>query len=117
MVWTLLALVIFAVVPVSSSETVWSNSDGLSTSTSEQLTLVESEGAGVLAVLLVPVAVAFTGLVAVASRMRALTGGIAVVAVGLCLVSMLSIGFFYLPAAVLLLVAAVRSLGMPSPMP
>ncbi len=115
--WTLLALVVFAVAPMSSSETSSSSSDGTVTTNSEQSTLVESEGVGVLVVLLVPVAVSFAALAAVAFRMRALTGGLAVVALGLCLVSMLSIGFFYLPAAVLLLVAAVRSLVMPGPTP
>jgi hypothetical protein len=72
-------------------------------------TLVEVNGRGVLAVLFVPVGVAATGLLAASWQTTA--GGFAlwVLAIGLwffCLASMFSVGMFYAPSALALLVSA-----------
>jgi hypothetical protein len=108
-VWTLIALVGFAVLPFYSTASGGESSDGTSWSTTGEETLIEHEGLGVLLVLLVPVALTFFGLVGVAFGIRFLTIGAAVTVWALCVLGMASIGFFYLPAAVLLVVAAVRS--------
>lgn len=107
--WTLIALVAFALLPFSSSESIGQSSDGTTFSTTSQETLIENEGIGVVMILLVPVAVALVGLVGVAFRLPALSAVVAAIAFVLCVVAILSIGFFYLPASVLLLIGAIRS--------
>lgn len=110
-VWTLVAFVSFAYVPVYSTSSGGETSDGTPYTTTGQATLAEHEGAGVLVVLLVPVAVAFMGLVGAAFRAPVVTGGAAGIIMALCILGMASIGVFYLPAGGLLVVAAVRAAG------
>ena len=111
-VWTLIALVGFAVLPAYSTYSATSassSSDGSTVTTTSESTIFEHEGRGVLVVLLVPVALALLGLVGTAFGVRPLTISAAGVALGLCVLGMASIGLFYLPAAALLVIAAVRS--------
>ena len=113
-VWTLLVLVWLSFVPVYSTSSSGESSDGTTISTTGEETLLEHEGAGAVVVLLAPVAVAFVGLVGAAFRVRPLTAAAAVIAVGLCVLGMASIGIFYVPAALLLVVAASRAAARPA---
>jgi hypothetical protein len=108
-VWTLAVLVGLVFLPVYSTASGGASSDGTTFSTTSEETLLEHEGTSVLVVLLVPVAVAFIGLVGAAFRVRPMSVVAAVIAVGLCVLGMASIGIFYLPAGLLLVVAAARS--------
>jgi hypothetical protein len=68
--------------------------------------LVEADGAGVLAVLAVPVLLAGVGLLAVRRRRRGLLLAATAALVGFCLLALASVGLFFLPAAAALVVAA-----------
>jgi hypothetical protein len=109
LVWTLIALVGFAVLPFYSTASGGESSDGTLWSTTSEETLIEHEGSGVIVVLLVPVVVAFVGLVGAAFRIPPLSVVAAVIAWILCVLGMASVGIFYVPTGVLLVVAAVRS--------
>ena len=108
-VWTLIALVGFAVLPVYSTASGGESSDGTVYETSGQETILEHGGLGVFAALLVPVGLAFIGLVGASFRIRTVSVAAAVIVWALCGLGMASIGLFYLPAAALLVIAAVRS--------
>jgi hypothetical protein len=107
--WTLVVLVGFSVLPFYSTSSGGESSDGTSFETTSEETIIEHEGTGVLAILLVPVAAALVGLAGAAFRIPAASVGAAGIAMALCLLGMASIGMFYLPAGILLVVAAVRS--------
>jgi len=71
-------------------------------------TLIEENGAWVLLLLAVPLALTFAGLASVRWRLpRALTWATAVALLAACSIAIFSIGAFFLPAALLLLAAAV----------
>jgi len=70
-------------------------------------TLLEQNGAWVLLLLCLPVTVAAIGLVGAARRNRLLVWAPAAVLLGFSLLAGFSIGLFYVPAAVALLLAAV----------
>jgi hypothetical protein len=79
-------------------------------------TLIEVNGLRVLPLLLIPVALTALALVAVlvsesrqGTRKVALWG-LAVLLLGFCVVGIFSIGLFYVPAAIALVVSAVKSL-------
>ena len=80
-------------------------------------TAIEANGLYVILLLLVPILL--TGIALLAFRLTAksqtvrkvLHWGPAVVLLGFCFVAIASIGMFYLPAALALLVAAIADLG------
>jgi hypothetical protein len=115
--WTVAAGVALALAPMvsvatSSSVSTPEGSPGavpevVTTRSTE--TLLQNEGAGLVVVLLVPVAVALVGALGggpAARRRRIAAGG---VLLGACVVGAMSIGIFYLPAAVALLTAGLAT--------
>jgi hypothetical protein len=116
--WTVLAAAVLAVAPLGTTESGSVATSGTSltgttvietSSTVTHVSLVESEGAGVVVVLLIPVAVALVGALArgrAARHVRIAAGSALLV---LCVLGAMSIGVFYLPAPVLLLLAGVRT--------
>jgi hypothetical protein len=74
--------------------------------------VVQANGVGVLGVLALPVLLAVVGLVAVRGRRRWLLVVAMVVLVAFCVLALASIGLFYLPAAIALIIAVV---GWPQP--
>ena len=68
--------------------------------------LLEHEGAGVLVVLAVPVLLT---LVAVVVKRRPMRLGVGFVLLAACILGAMSVGLFFLPAAVLILCAASAS--------
>ena len=81
------------------------------------VTAIEANGLHVILLLLVPILL--TGIALLALRLTAksqavrkvLLWGPAIVLLGFCAVAIFSIGMFYLPAALALLVAAIADLG------
>ena len=82
------------------------SSSGAVTSSSDSATLIAENGAWVILLLCVPVALAVLGLVGAARRRRALVWVPAAVLLVFVLLGGFSIGLLYLPAALALLVAA-----------
>ena len=74
--------------------------------------VVQANGVGVLGVLALPVLLAVVGLVAVRGRHRWLLVVMMVVLVAFCVLALASIGLFYLPATIALIIAVV---GWPQP--
>lgn len=105
--WTLLVFVLLALVPITTHHSVTSTSDGVVTETTERLSLRESEGNGVLLVLVAPV---FVPALALAVRTfrhrRRVRRALGIAAFVFCVLGALSVGLFYLPAAVALLASA-----------
>ena len=79
--------------------------------------LVEANGMSVLGVLALPVLLAGVGLAAVRSRHRGVLVVVMVALVAFCVVGLASVGLFYLPAAVALVIAVVGWRHGPSPPP
>jgi hypothetical protein len=79
--------------------------------------LVQANGMGVLGVLAVPVLLAGVGLVAVRRRRRSILVVVTVAMAALCVLGLASVGLFYLPAAVALVIAVVGWRHAPSPPP
>jgi len=114
--WTVLAGVVLLFAPMSSTASV-SSSDSMSSpgpptevvTTTSRGTLLEHEGASVVAVLLVPVAVALVGALGdgPAARRRRIAAGWALAAA--CALGAASLGIFFLPAAVALLTAGLKT--------
>ena len=111
--WTVLAGVVLLFAPtisVSSSgsmSSVDSRTEVVTTTSTE--TLLEHEGASVVAVLLVPVAVALVGALGdgpTARRRRIAAGWVLAVA---CVLGAASLGIFFLPATIALLIAGFKT--------
>ena len=79
--------------------------------------LVEANGVSVLGVLALPVLLAGVGLVAVRRRRRPILIVVMVALVVFCVLAAASVGLFYLPAAVAVVVAVVGWRHLPSPPP
>ena len=111
--WTVLAGVALLFAPTVSTSSSGSMSSANSptevvTTTSKE-TLLHHEGASVVAVLLVPVAVALAGALGdgpTARRRRIAAGW---VLAGACLLGAASLGIFFLPATVALLTAGFKT--------
>jgi hypothetical protein len=112
--WIALAAVLLAVgaglllafYPVYQGVSETASSSGVVTSSSDSATLVGENGAWVVVLLCVPVALAALGLVASLRGRRVLMWVLAAVLLGFVVLGGFSIGLFYLPAALALLVAA-----------
>lgn len=118
--WAALAAVLLAAAaglllaayPVYQGVSVTATSSGTVTSGSESATLIEENGVWAAVLLCIPVALAGLGLVgARLLRRRVLVWASAVVLLGFVLLGSLSIGVFYLPAGVALLIAAALTKG------
>jgi hypothetical protein len=115
--WTVLAGVVLLFAPTMSSTVSVSSSSSTSSAgsppevvtTTSRGTLVEHEGAGVVAVLLVPVAVVLVGALGngPAARRRRLAAGW--VLAGACVLGAASLGIFFLPATAVLLTAGLKT--------
>lgn len=93
--------------PVYQGVSETATSSGGVVSGTYSATLVEQNGAWVLLLLCLPVALAAIGLVGAARRRRLLVWAPAVVLLGFSVLAGFSIGLFYVPAAAALLLAAV----------
>ena len=106
--WTVAVALVLLVAPMGTSVSVASNGSETVTTTSHP-TLLETEGASVVAVLAVPVVVALAGAVgrgSTARRRRIVAGS---VLTGACVLGAMSIGIFFVPAAVVLLTAGLKA--------
>ncbi len=81
--------------------------DSSGTSTRSSYTLLEEEGPGLLVVLAIPVVLALAGVIGAATQRAWLTTGAAGVLVVGVLLGAASIGLFFVPAAIALLLAAM----------
>ena len=79
--------------------------------------LVEANGVSVLGVLALPVLLAGVGLAAVGRRWRSILVTVMAAMVAFCVLAAASVGLFYLPAAVALVIAVVGWRHEPSPPP
>jgi hypothetical protein len=106
--WTAGVALALLVAPVGTTVAVASNGSEVVTTTSHY-TLVEQEGASVVAVLVVPVAIALAGAVrrGPAVRRRRIAAGSVLTAA--CVVGSASIGIFFLPGAAALLAAGLKA--------
>jgi hypothetical protein len=80
-------------------------------------TLVEMNGVDVLGVLALPVLLAGAGLVAVRAGRRGILSAVMVALVAFCLLALASVGLYYAPAAVALVIAVVGWRQERDPMP
>jgi len=115
--WTVLVGVVLLFAPTMSSTVSVSSGDPTSpaysppedVTTTSRGTLLEHEGAGVIAVLLVPAAAALVGALGngPAARWRRIAAGW--VLAGLCVLGAASLGIFFLPATAALLAAGLKT--------
>ena len=77
--------------------------------------LVEANGVSVLGLLALPVLLAGVGLAAVGRRRRSILVAVMAAMVAFCVLAAASVGLFYLPAAVALVIAVVGWRHAPSP--
>lgn len=112
LVWAVGAGVVFLVVPTGQSVSTSLQADGTEIVESARYTLVESEGLSVLAIMAVPVLITAAGVVASRSsnarRGLFTAGGVLVLA---CMLAAASLGLFYAPSALALLLAGRLSTG------
>lgn len=105
---TVAAIIFLSVVNSYSSQTCGLNEEGNRSCSSSSRTLVEEQGAGVIALFLIPLALSSAGLLAtlegfqVSSTVRWIVSGLFLL---LCLITGFSTGLFFLPAALLLLIS------------
>jgi hypothetical protein len=111
--WTVLAGVVLLFAPTMSVSSSGSMSSADSptevVTTTSRGTLLQHEGASVVAVLLVPVAVAFVGALGngPAARPRRIAAGW--VLAGACVLGAASLGIFFLPPTIALLTAGLKT--------
>jgi hypothetical protein len=97
---------VLALVPVGSSDSCESFDDAPSVCTTTHDTLLDTEGAGVLAVLLVPAAIALVGVVRpTPGVLQGVTAALAIAVV----LGIMSIGVFFVPTLLAGIAAAVGS--------
>ncbi len=82
------------------------SSSGVVTSSSQSATLIAVNGFGIVVALCVPIALAALGLLAAARRRRVLVWVPGAVLLGFVVLTGFTIGLFYLPAAIALLLSA-----------
>jgi len=105
--WSVVVGLALLAVPTGTSVAVASNGSEVVTTTSHE-TLLENEGASVVALVLVPVAVALAGTLGrgTVRRRRIAAGGVLAVA---CVLGATTLGIFYVPAAALLFTAGLKA--------
>ena len=92
--------------PLYQGVSVTGSSSGVVTSGSESGTLITENGLWAAVPLCIPIVLAALGLVAVARRRRSLAWVLGGVLLGFVVLSGFTIGLFYLPAAIALLLSA-----------
>lgn len=105
-VWAVVVGVAMALVPFGESTSVGTSSSGAMVETTSHDSLLQTEGAGVLLVLAVPALLALASLFVVRRPIRLVLGGMLCFA---CILGAPSVGLFFLPAAVMLVAAAVST--------
>jgi hypothetical protein len=112
--WAALAAILLAAMaglflafyPAYQGVSETASSSGAVTSSSDSATLIDENGAWVIFLMCIPVALAALGLVGAVRGRRVLVSVLAAVLLGFVVVGGFSIGLFYAPAALALLVAA-----------
>ena len=108
--WVAVVTFVWLFAPVGESTSVSQSSTGQITTTTSHESLLDTEGTGVVVVLAVPVALVAIAIAAQGSswrrRARCIAGGLLLVG---SLLGAMSVGLPYLPAAVALLVAGLRT--------
>ena len=95
-----------ALYPVYQGVSVTGSSSGVVTSSRESATLITENGLGAVVLLCIPIVLAALGLPAAARRRRVLVWVPGGVLLGFVVLSGFTIGLFYLPAAIALLLSA-----------
>ena len=103
---TIVAGLFLAFYPVYQGVSATGSSSGVVTSSSESGTLVTENGLWALVPLCIPIVLAALGLIAVARGRRAPVWVLGGVLLGFVVLSGFTIGLFYLPAAIALLLSA-----------
>ena len=103
---TFVAGLFLAFYPVYQGVSVTGSSSGVVTSSSESATLITENGLWVVVPLCIPIVLAALGLIAVTTRRRTLVWVLGGVLLGFVVLTGFSIGLFYLPAAIALLLSA-----------
>ena len=103
---TVAAGLFLAFYPVYQGVSATGSSSGVTAISSERATLITENGLWVIVLLCVPIVLAALGLLAVARRRRVLAWVLGGVLLGFVVLSGFSIGPFYLPAAIALLLSA-----------
>jgi hypothetical protein len=70
--------------------------------------LIAENGTWVLSYLAIPIILTVLAFLALVARLRAVTWTLAILLFALCILAAWSIGLFYVPSAVMLLIAAAR---------
>ena len=108
--WVAVVTFVWLFAPVGESTSVSQSSSGQVTTTTSHESLLETDGTGVVVVLAVPVALVAIAVVSQGSswrrRARCIAGGLLLAG---SLLGAMSVGLPYLPAAVALLVAGLRT--------
>jgi hypothetical protein len=106
-VWSIVASAALLLIPTSTSISISSSSDGPTVVTTTQHTLLENEGRSVLVVFIVPIAIAAVGaFVGRRSKRKVRLRAGVLLAIG-CFVAAASIGMFFIPSAIALIVAGI----------
>ena len=103
---TIAAGLLLAFYPVYQGVSATGSSSGVTTISSERATLITENGLWVIALLCIPIVLAALGLLAAARRRRVLAWVLGGVLLGFVVLSGFTIGPFYLPAAIALLLSA-----------
>lgn len=93
--------------PVYGGTSTSMDGSGVTTTTTTHATLAEENGRGVYALLLVPVVLTALPLIAVGTTYRVVSWVAAALLAACCLLALLTIGVFYLPALAMLVTGAV----------
>lgn len=101
------AVLLWAPLTTTITRTSGSSSSGEVSGTVTHGSLLESEGSSILVVLSIPVLLTIIGLVA-HRRVRMVTAILLIVG---CLLGLMSIGVFFVPSAILAVIAAVKTPG------
>ena len=104
-VWSVVASAALLLIPTSTSISMRTGADGATVFTTTQQTLLEIEGRSVLVVFMVPVAIAAVGAFAGRGSRRKVRLRAGVLLTIGCLVAAASIGMFFIPSAIALIVA------------
>jgi hypothetical protein len=107
-----LASFVLVLIPAYAVEVARLTTDGAATEIGRgRATLLETEGAGVLRVLLLPIAIAAIPLFIGNRRARLARAISALLLMGFAGVALMSVGVFYLPSAIAMAASAVWKLG------
>jgi hypothetical protein len=108
-VWSVVASAALLLIPTSKSISISTSSDGPTVVTTSQRTLLENEGRSVLVVFIVPIAITAVGAFAGRrSKRKVRLGAGVLLAIG-CLLAAASIGMFFIPSSIALIVAGVAT--------